>query len=309
MDPITLNKLLSIADAIETQREENQLPLDTFYEIVNSHGQIKHLERRVWDILRVFEAACWLTQSSQDSNDLNVLCLKEGFDRLILAWDSGDHLLLMNQELKNYTPYACFLDCLKKETKIEIPHRENKDLQRALGQALREKYGITFVAFDIFRTWAVSVGFAYFSSFDRSLYWGGEWDTEQPTLESFRTACIESYYQTDKSSGFANLGLVAHLVCIKLQISFQAFEIKMNQFVETFPGEVRLSPATIRRELSRRFKITTVRPRRHIIRERLAAKLQECEMRQTQWLEHQFLEDGIRVKGNLVKLIRWEARK
>ena len=50
----------------------------------------------------------------------------------------------------------------------------------------------------------------------------------------------------------------------------------------------------------------SVRPRSEITRERLIAELQG-EAQQTHWLEHRFLEDGIRVKGNLVKLIRWEV--
>ena len=307
MDPITLNKLLSVADAIETQREENQIPLNTFYTIVDSQGRIRHLERRVRDILRIFEATCWLTRSSQD---LNVLCLTEDFDKFILAWNSREHLLQMNRCLERYPPYNYFLECLRHEESILIPRRQDGGSSRSnLANYLGKKYQISFVAFDTFRAWAASLGHAYLSPFDRTLYWGGDWDAERPTLERFKTACVESYRQTDKTSGFANLGHVAHLVCVKLRISFQTFELRMNQFVETFPGEVRLAPATIRRELSGHSRITSVRPRSEIVRERLVAELQECETWQAQWLEHRFLEDGIRVKGNLVKLIRWEVEK
>ena len=98
MDPISLNKLLSIVDAVETQREINQLPLDTFYRIVDNQGRIKNLERRVQDILRVFRKAHWISSSTQGRD---ILCLTADFNNLILAWHSREHLWLMNQELKN----------------------------------------------------------------------------------------------------------------------------------------------------------------------------------------------------------------
>ena len=306
MDPITLNKLLSVADAIETQRKESRLPLETFHKIIASLGQVKRLERRVQDILRVVEATGWITR---DSKDRDKLCLTEDFLKFMHAWDFGSNLLPLNQGLMNYPPYARFLNCLRNERRIEIPQRQDRDSQRELGRTLKDNYNITLVAFDIFRTWAVSVGHAHVSPFDRSLHWGGDWNEERPSLEQFRAFCMESYCQADKTSGYANLGRVANMVCVNLSISFQAFEIKMNKFIETFPGEIRLAPATIRRELSGHFRITSVRPRKDVIRERLSARLQECEMGQIQWLEHRYLEDGIRVKGNLVKLIRWEEEK
>ena len=306
MDPITLSKLLSVADAIETQSEEGQLTLDKFHNIIDSQGQAKRLERRVRDILRICEAIGWISRSSQDRNQL---CLTKDFCKFILAWESGDQLFLMNQGLTSYPPYARFLYCLKHEKRIEIPHSQNRDAQRKLGRELRGKYGITFVAFDTFRSWAVAVGHAYRSPFDEILYWGGDWDANRPTLDSFRRSCGESYRLVDKTSGYANLGRLAHLVCMDLGISFQAFEMKINQFVGTFPGEISLATATIRREISGRFKITSIRPRREIVRERLSAKLQGLEPPQSEWLEHRYLEDGMRVKGRLVKLIRWEESK
>lgn len=306
MDPITINKLLSVADAIETHKVESELSLNTLHKIINSQGQIKHLERRVRDILRVFEASSWITRNDQNRD---ILYLTENYHKFIHAWDSGDYLLPMNQGLRNYPPYARFLDCLKQEKKIEIPQRQSKESRRNLGYRLKKKYDITFVAFDTFRTWAVSVGHAYRSPFEEILYWGGDWDAERPSLECFKMVCGESFCQTDKTSGYANLGHLAHLVCMKLSISFQAFEMKMNQFVATFPGEIKLAPATIRREVSGHFQITSIRPRKEILRERLSAKLQGNKLSQSQWLEHRYLEDGMHVNGKLVKLIRWEASK
>ena len=127
MDPITINKLLSVADAIESHRVENQLSLDTFHKIIESQGNIKHLERRVRDILRVFEASHWLARSEQNNN---MLCLTEDFHKFICAWNSGDYLLPMNQGLKNYPPYERFLNCLECEKEIKIPQRQDKESRR-----------------------------------------------------------------------------------------------------------------------------------------------------------------------------------
>ncbi len=307
MDPITVNKLLSVVDAIDsTHRVGNQLSLDAFHKIVESQGQVKRLNRRVQDILRIFESSQWIARNDQDRN---MLCLTEKYDKFIHAWNSGDYLLPMNEGLKNYPPYARFLKCLKHEQTIEIPRREDKEARRKLGSNLKKKYNITFVAFDTFQTWAVSVGHAYRSPFEAILYWGGEWDAERPSLESFKASCWESYNCEDKTSGYANLGRLAHRVCQELCISFQAFEMKMKHFIEKFPGEITLAPATIRREISGRSQITSVRPRKEILSERRSAELLGDKPPQSKWIEYRYLEDGVRVNGKLVKLIRWEVLK
>ena len=304
MDPITVNKLLSVADGIETRHDDSQLPLGVFQEIVVGQGQIKHPARRARDILRVLETSHWITRSTQNRD---TLCLTEDFHEFISAWNSGDYLLPMNQALTHYPPYARFLECLKQEKSIKIPERYDKKSRSDLGRELKEKYNITFVAFDTFRTWAGSLGHAYRSPFDEMLYWSGNWNANRPSLDRFKTICRKSYEQADKTSGYANLGRVVHLVCQELSISFQAFEMKINQFVDAFPGVIKLAPATIRREISGKFRLTSIRPRNEILRERLAAELSGIKPSQVQWLEHRYLEDGMRVNGKLVKLIRWEA--
>lgn len=307
MDPIAVSKLLSVADGIETHQVESQLSLDTFGEIVESQGKVKHLARRVRDILRIFEASRWVTREAEHPG---LLRLTDNYHLFIQGWNSGAHLLPMNEGLRNYPPYARFLDCLEREQEIEIPERQNKASRKDLGRYLKEKYDLTFVAFDTFLTWAVSVGHAYRSPFENVLYWGGQWNAEQPSLEDFKEVCRESYHKSDKTSGYANLGRLAHRVCQELRISFQAFEMKLNQFVERFPGEIRLAPATIRREVSGRFRIISIRPRKEILRERHAAELlPNGKPYQPRWLERRYLEDGMRVNGKLVKLIRWEVTK
>ena len=310
MDPITMNKLLSVADAIEIHRVESHLSLDTFYKIVENQGKVKNLDRRVQDILRVFEASHWIARSAQDQS---ILCLTENYDKFIDAWNSGDYLLPMNQGLAHYPPYLDFLKCLKQEQEIKMPQRQDKESRRDLGRKLKDKYGITFVAFDTFQAWAVSVGHAYRSPFEAVVYWGGEWDAKHPSLERFKAVCRAHYSQAEKTSGYANLGRLAHPVCQELRISFQAFEMKMKQLIETFPGEITLAPATIRREISGRSQITSIRPRKEILSKRLSDKLlgakptRPRKRSELQWIEHRCLEDGARVNGKLVKLVRWEV--
>lgn len=304
MDPITISKLLSIADAIEIHRSVGEFSIDAFYEIVESQGKIKNLARRSGDILRVFEASHWIVRSVQDRN---ILCLTENYDRFIHAWNSGDCLLPMSQGLINYPPYSDFLECLKQEQEIEIPQRQDKGSRTDLGRKLKPKYGITFVAFDIFQTWAVSLGHAYRSPFKAVLYWGGDWDVERPSLEHFKTVCQAHYNWAEKTSGYANVGRLAHQVCLELRISFQAFEMKMKQFIERFPGEITLAPATIRQEISGHLQITSIRSRKEILREKLSAKLLPgSKIPRLRWIERRYLEDGVRINGKLVKLIRWE---
>ena len=310
MDPIAVEKLLSIADGIEEHRcGEKQLSLGTFHEIIASQGRVKRLERRVQDILRVFVEAKWITRSAENPR---VLDLTEKYWTFIDAWDTSVDLLSMNEVLRNYPPYASFLDCLKDKEKIRIPKRQETDKRRDLGRSLKDEYGITFVAFDTFRGWAVSMGHAYCAPVEdvRYLYWGGKWDAEQPSLEEFKKCCMESYYEAERTSGYANLGRLAHRVCQKLQLSFQVFEMKFNQFVEHCPGEIRLAPSTIRREVSKHLQIISIRPRKEVQRERHAAELlPNGKPYQPRWLERRYLEDGMRVNGKLVKLIRWEVAK
>ena len=213
----------------------------------------------------------------------------------------------MNQSLTKYPPYARFLQCLKHEKKIPIPPRQDKLSRKALGKKLREKHDITFVAVDIFRSWAVSVGQAYFSPIDHALHWGGEWDSKQPTSECFEKICKESYGLTDKTSGYSNIGRVADLVCKRLSISFQAFEKKMNEHFDAFSDDIRLAPATARRESPVHLRIPTVRSRSAVSGERLTRESQGHRLREISWIESRYLEDGIHLKDKLVTLIRWEV--
>ena len=307
MDPITINRLLSIADAIEgVHRDMGEIPVSRFNAIVAKQGGTKHPARRARDVLRVLEASRWVTWGVGDPSRLSVT---EEFLELVGVWNEGEFLIPMNQGLARYPPYAQFLHCLYMEKGIGIPERRNREGRRRLGQELREKYGLTFVAFDTFRTWAQAVGHAYRSPTDATLYWGGEWGVDKPSAGTFEAACRQAYAEAEKSSGFANLGRLAHCVCMQMRISVQAFEMKMKELVRTGRGQIRLAPATLRRERAADCVIVTVRPRQEILKERLVARLQGAERPRTQWLEYRYLDDGMRIGGRVAKLIRLEEEE
>ena len=296
MDPITLGRLLSIADAVEEHRDRNRLTSSMFRQIIAQQTQAKDLARRERDILRILSAMGWMV-----SGGTGTLCLNQRFTEFISAWN-GKNLLHINQCLSDYPPYASFLVCLRQEKVIPIPNRDDKEAKRRLGRRLKDNYGITFVAFSTFRSWAIAVGQAYLSPPEQSLYWGGDWDDLLPSIQAFETACRESYRTAEKTSGYANIGRLADVVCRRLHISFQAFEMKMKLLVDAKPGTVTLARATIR-DPSWGFQITTVRPRSEILGERLTARLRDIEKPpRPQWLEHRYLEDGIRING-LVEVI------
>ena len=126
MDPITLGKLLSIADAIEERREDNQLASSAFSQIIAAQTRAKDLTRREQDILRILRAMGWIV-----SGEARTLCLTQRFTDFISAWNEGD-LLCINKGLANYPPYASFSVCLREEKAIRIPNRDDKEAKEEL---------------------------------------------------------------------------------------------------------------------------------------------------------------------------------
>jgi hypothetical protein len=299
MDPITLKKLLSIVDALEQRREDDQIDASTFARVVAEQTQAKHKKRRERDIRRILEASGWVEPEAER------LHLTQHYFDFISAWNEGD-LIQLNNRLADYPPYRRFLICLQQEGVLPVPARDDKETKSRLGRRLKKQHNLTFVAFNTFRRWAVAVGQAYLSPFEGSIYWGGNWSKNSPLLETFRARCREAYLEAEKTSGYASIGRLVDTVCRAMHISFQAFEIKMNGLLKEQPRLVKLARATIRQPSSGH-EITTVRPRSEVLRGRLAAKLlDESFSAQPQWLERRYLEDGIRLNGKLVKLIRWE---
>jgi len=294
MDPVSLEKLLSVTDAIEESRERDLLSISKFHSIVAEQTQAKDPARRARDLLRVFNELGWVRREK------DLLYLTEAYSRFISAWNEGN-LLEMNQSFIAYAPYSRFLQCLRDLGSIQIPDARDKEVVKTLGK----EYGLTFVAFDTFRFWAVAIGQGYLAPFEGALYWGGEWNNEEPSLENFTRALHEGYREAEKTSGYANIGRVADLVCRRLHISFQAFELKMNRLVKARPGLFVLAPATIRPPSSR-FQIATVCPRSEVLKKRWHARLLHSQFK-PRWIEHRYIEDGILIDGHRLKLIKWEV--
>ena len=302
MDPLSLEKLLSIINAVEISRNGEFVTESQFHEIVNEYSRAKDLNRRVQDLLRVLGAMKLLEATKQGKLRLTSL-----FSEFVSAWNENE-LLRLNNVLAHYPPYSRFLEALRQEKEIVVPNRENKISRRELGSRLKIAHDLTFVAFDTFRFWSVATGHAYLSPFDDTLYWGGNWNDETPQLDVFELVCRKSFSEVETTSGFANIGRLGDQVCRRLYISYQAFEIKMNLLLKTKPGAAKVATTTIR-EPSRKYRIVDLRPRIEVLRENKIAELSGQNANQTsklRWSELRYVEDGIRVNNRLVKLVRWE---
>lgn len=289
-------------DRIDQLRQKGEEITFASLETTRVQGRMGPTERRIRDIFRVVRALGWLSRQGGSS-----FRVTEEFDRFITAWNEGD-LVCMNQGLLRYEPYARFLECLRAKAAVPLPRRNDKDAKTSLGFALKQAYRITFVAFDSFRFWAAALGQAYLSPLDATLYWGGNWDNKRPLLSVFGKTCRDVYSRVDRVSGYASIGQLADEVCKELQISFQIFERKMRDLAHSEHGLLVLLPSTIRTP-SRLYTITTLRPRAEVLKEKKAAELLNPSLpaAESRWLEHRYLEDGIQIDGQLLKLVRWEV--
>jgi hypothetical protein len=290
VDPITLNKLLSVGDTLAQDLPGASMPLAHFDAVVSKHSKAKNMRRRAQDILRVCQDLEWVTIEGAQLN------VTEMFRAFVSAWDAGD-LLLIGRALAKYAPYAEFLASLQQKGIINLAE---SDLGRTK----------VFVAFDTFRFWAVACAHAHLSPFDQSLHWGGEWDYESPPLDTVLSSMRDTYGKVEKAGGFADLGRITDSVCRSLHIAFQAFELKVNEMLKTGSVPFVLAPATIRAP-SRLFEIATIRKRSDILRERHPAQLMGHRQSEptTRWLEFRYLEDGLRINGQLMKLLKWEVSR
>ncbi|MGA9767851.1 MAG: hypothetical protein WBV94_02350 [Blastocatellia bacterium] len=299
MDPISLEMLLSVCDGIEKDRSGNDLSRESFEQIIKLHSQALDLERRVRDISRVLQSMNLLTSTGEDFYITSV------FQDLIAAWNGAD-FIIMNQCLAGYSPYRSFLNFLQKEKAIKILPRGDKIAKQNLNRWLQQEYKITFVAFDTFRFWATALGQAYLSPFTKTIYWGGAWDKSSPSLEELYSTFISCYELTDRISGYANIGRIAEDVCIQMQISFQAFELKLNELMQAYPSRLTFATVT-RRQLSSHITIPILRPRHEVIRERVRVEMLQSKTKsKPRWIAHRYLEEGIHIGSQLVRLVKRE---
>ncbi len=297
MNPVSLELLLSVCDGVESEQIGGELSKDNFRKIVGRVSQAKDLTRRAATVSHVLRLSKLLEATSEN------YLLTSVFQDFMRAWNTADFLAL-NACLSNYPPYQRFLRCLRNETALEIPAGDNKIAKQRLNQWLQENYQLTYVAFHTFRPWATALGVAYKSPFDNLLRWGGDWSVTAPLEEVFRQTLLDCYAETEQSSGYVNIGRLADKVCLRLRISFQAFEIKLNELTVNYPREFVFANATRRRFPAAYSALPTVRARLEIVEARTRAAMLDQNKQKIGWLENRFLEDGVRLNGQLVRLLR-----
>lgn len=313
MDPLTLEKLLSISDSIEDRRTGNIITDATYRTIIkqNFASTSKLLERRAKDVFRILDALSFLSKTDEDE-----IYIKPSFDDFISAWTMAD-IGQMNKCLSVYTPYNQFLKCLEVQHIFEnFPRSKDTGAEEKFSQWLKLHFEqenpifdtINFTIFESLLYWALPLGQAYLSPFDDALSWGGNWNTTSPSPEVFYDALMEAYKASKKASGYASLVQITDLICRKLHISFQAFEIKLNMILKLW-GEDFVFASVTARHLASKSTISFVIPRMDVKRERLRATLlPKRRLGSIRWLATRFIEDGIKVNGRMVKLIKMEKR-
>ncbi len=110
----------------------------------------------------------------------------------------------------------------------------------------------------------------------------------------FYSKLIEQFNRFKQDSGYVNAGIIADKVCQILNISFQGFEKKLNEFVEIYKGTFTFAPLTTRYDLEKKSEIIIVKKRNHGVKESF----------NKEWLEHRDLIDGVKIKGKLMRIMK-----
>lgn len=109
----------------------------------------------------------------------------------------------------------------------------------------------------------------------------------------------EEYKKLTKSSTYANVGLIADVVCQNIKISFQAFEIKLEEMTKYPWMDFKFASITKRTPLNESL-IITLRRRDDVLRD----KKYSNHYKKVACLENRNLDDGVEIKGSLFRLIR-----
>lgn len=271
MYPITLNRLLSIADALDCAMLRN-LTHDDFNAVCRRAGVG---ERNRSQCLTAFQHTGFLSHIPGGAEIL------PRFRRFIRAWNGGDELL-MNSALRDYSPYQTFLFDLK-----HLNHAPPETLEHARGRILQSM--------------AMALGEAYRCPYGTGLYYGGAAVDTADFAEHCNAAYDAATYRTNDSVNFTDL---AHEVCLKLSLSLQAFQRHWLALQTTREGETwRIAPATIRRHLQAQLKHCRLVPRQQIQEKRLEAQLLK-KTYTPEYLSWFWLQDGIPIGNIQAKLVR-----
>jgi len=290
MDPITINKLLNISNDLLLVNENKSISDRQFSRVIQVNYKSKNLERRVRDVYRVLNEMKFISSNEQGFN------LSTNYFDFIEAWNEGN-LLTMNRCLTEYQPYKTFQIVLKHEKSIKIP--KNKAEKQYLTNFLKGRYTLNAVSFDTFRYWSAALGQSYKSPFDDYLIWAGDWDDSNPEIGYFRSVLLTEFKRSKKDAGFVNTGILADKVCKYLNISFQAFENKLNDVINLPEKSFIFASITSRLDHEKSSEIITIRKRQVV----LANQKVNAENSQ-EWFEYRNLLDGVRINGKLRRLVR-----
>lgn len=212
-------------------------------------------------------------------------------DMLVAYWEDAN-LEGINTIFCRYTDYKTFLDYLKTKESIYVPPCTAPEERQQMGIQLRQdKTGLTFVAIDTFKWWGLVVGQVYLSHIgDRKIYWGAE----KPNLDIFEKSVHSHYKEIQPLDGFANIGQLADLVCRDLKISFIRFEELFIQLCLQRRGY--MTSTSLVRTPTNKSPVQTLLSRSQ-------AKRNE---KQSEWVKKRFMEDGISINGQSVKMVKLE---
>lgn len=283
--------LLGVCNDIAVENVDS-LNLKHFKSILEKYSVAKQPDRRAKDILRVLIATKFVHRNQE------IYILTEDFYSFIHCWNNYD-LIGLNKLLSNYEPYKRFLNLLERVQEIEIPPRSDKEKKVKLNEYLREQAQLTFTAFDTFKYWSITLGQAYKSPYKTKLFWGGEWSKNAPDLHWLYESIDQEYKKLTKSSTYANVGLIADIVCQNAKISFQAFEYKLNEMANCAWMDFRFASIT-KRTPPKESLVIILRKRDEVLRD----KKHSDKYEKINCLEYRNLDDGVEIKGNLFRLIR-----
>jgi len=214
MDPVTISRLL---DSIEAFVYKNQMSKLEF------QHHLRLTPRRCGELLRT------LSEMQLVALEDEMAKATKNFTLLVECWERAD-LSCINTIFKEYSPYARFLKYLEEVQVIKLPHGDSIEEVKAnkteLSKQLKKNVGLNFVAFDNLQSWAIALGVAHRS--ENSIVWGGN----QSSRIRFREALLEKYEELRGATGYAQVGLLADEICVKLRMSIPTFREYFRRFYE-----------------------------------------------------------------------------
>lgn len=278
MDPVLLPRLFDVLDQLAEKSE----PV-TREKLNLKKPLTKKRFIRIGRVLESFRVARINGELLVPDVDINTL---------VAYWENAD-LEGMNTIFRRYTSYEIFLNFLKTKESIYVPPCAAPEQRHQMGIRLRQNnIDLTFVAIDTFKWWGLAVGQVYLSHIgDRKIYWGAE----KPDLDIFERSIQAHYKKIQPLDGFVNIGRLADLVCRELKISFIRFEELFTQLCLQRRGY--MTSTSLVRIPSSKSPVQILLPRSQA----------KQNGNQNGWIKKRFMEDGILINGQSVKMVKFQS--